>query len=133
MTSRPPGPSVERRRRLHVRPAYLILLLFLGLFAYKFIQKTQEVRRLSAQEAALQAQNDQIASDNQRMGRAITYYQTSSYVEGQARALLGYIKPGDVPVQVLPHYRQVAVRAVVPRPPPTPLPVWRQWWQSFAR
>ncbi|GAC1324384.1 MAG: hypothetical protein NVS2B16_04720 [Chloroflexota bacterium] len=103
----------------------------MGLFTYKFLEKTQEVRRLSTQAAALQNQNDRTAEENRQMQQAIKYYQTLGYVEGQARALLGYTKPGDVAVQVQPHSDHPVDRAAPPPPQVTPPPVWRQWWQTF--
>ncbi len=121
------------RRRLRVRPAYLILAALMVLFAFKFLQRTQEIRHLTAQESALQYQNAKTARENQSLRGAIKYYRTPVYIESEARTLLGYAKPGDVVIRVEP-----ASKPRVAAPPtarlrlaPPPEPVWKQWWKAF--
>jgi hypothetical protein len=104
------------------------------LFAYAFIQKTREVRRLAAQEAALYNANQQTAADNVQVQRAIRYYKTSAYIEEEARVTLGYTRPGEVAVMSTPRYRPVVhAPPLVPRVQTPPEPTWKQWWRSFFR
>src|SRR2546423_15606816 len=105
----------------------------MALFAYKFIQKTQQIHTLAGQEAALRWENDQTAAENLRLQRAIRYYRTPNYVEEQARALFGDSYPGDVLVQSHPVMQRTGpvLRAAPPRPAAPPLPTWKQWWNAF--
>jgi len=121
----------EERRRLRIRPAYVALAALMVLFAFVFIRKTQEVRRQQAQEAALQQQNRQTAGDNARLQRSIHYYGTPSYIESEARGVLGYTRPGEVPIVTRPTEQRVVVVRAAPAPPPPPSPVWKQWWNAF--
>ncbi|GAC1398799.1 MAG: hypothetical protein NVSMB52_12370 [Chloroflexota bacterium] len=118
--------------RFRVRFAYVALLVGMAFFTYKFVQKTQEVRRLAQQEAAMRAQNQSIAAENARIQRSIKYYRTPQYVEETARAILGYTKPGETPVQSQPLTGTIPrVRVAPPRPVGPPAPAWKQWWKAF--
>lgn len=119
------------RRRFPIRPAYIILVLIMGFFAYKFVEKTRELQQLNREAAVLRSANQQTLSENHRLQRDITYYHTEAYVEEQARATLGYEKPGDTPIITTPRYlkapvaQDAAYRAVPSRP------TWQEWWDSF--
>jgi len=91
--------KTKRLERLRVRPAYIILAILMALFAFKFIQKTQEIRAFRQEETALRFENQQTAAENARLQHAIGYYRTSDYIENEARALFGYTKPGEVAIQ----------------------------------
>lgn len=124
--------KTKRLQRLRIRPAYIILAILMALFAFKFIQKTQEIRTLRQEESALRYQNQQTAAENTRLQRAIGYYRTSDYIENEARALFGYTKPGEVAIQS--SLSRAPVATVRPAPPPSappPPPVWKQWWRTF--
>jgi cell division protein FtsB len=124
-------PEVKRRR-LRPRLAYLLLLGVMGLFAFKFVEKTQEIKRLTAQETALQMQNDKIWQDNQQQRRDIRYYQTLQFIEEDARSVLGYTKPGDTAVRLRPVQTHVVTERAAPIVPAAPPPPnWKQWWQVF--
>jgi cell division protein FtsB len=113
------------------RPAYVILLLCMALFAFKFIQKTQEIRALAAQAAAVRYQNERTAAENDQLRREIGYYRTPNYIENTARTY-GFARPGDVPIQTQPvNPRIVAVRAAPLPAPSMATPVWKQWWLAF--
>jgi cell division protein FtsB len=126
-------------RQLHLRiphvplhPGYVVLVLLLALFAFKFIQRTEEVRQLTRQEMALQLQNEKTRQENARLQRAIQEYRMPRYVEGEARAVLGYTMPGEVAIMTshIRHSRprpQVRVAHVIAAPEPS----WKQWWKAF--
>ena len=125
-----PGNSQERAS-LRIRPAYLILLLCMALFAFKFIQKTQEIRALAAQAAAIRHQHERTAAENDRLRREIGYFQTPNYIESTARTY-GFARPGDVPIQTQPVSRRIVAVRAAPLPPPSmATPVWKQWWLAF--
>jgi cell division protein FtsB len=124
--------KTKRLEHLRIRPAYIILAILMALFAFKFIQKTQEIRALRQEETSLRIENQQTAAENARLQRSIGYYQTSDYIENEARALFGYTKPGEVAIQSnIMHAPVVTVRPAPPPPAPPPLPVWKQWWRTF--
>lgn len=120
----------RRRPRIRIRWQYVILVVLMALFTVKFVQKTQELRTLTQEAAALRLENRQTLRDNARTRAAIRYYRTTEYVKEQARGILGYTLPGDLTIMSQPHYQ----RAVVRRAPVRPValdPTWKQWWHSF--
>jgi cell division protein FtsB len=128
-----PGQSSEKQHRWRrIHPGYVILILLMGLFAFKFMQKTQEVRTLAGEEAALQYQNQLTAYENSSLQRSIRYYRTSQYVKEQARAAFQMVLPGDTIIEpnvIHPKHAprpHIAFRAVQ-----APDPTWQQWWKAF--
>ncbi len=122
----------ERRRRSKIRPAYVVLILLMGLFAYKFVEKTQQIRRLTAQEVALQRQNQALVTSQNNTKADISRYHSSQYVQDTARSVLGLTKPGETLVQLQPTQPVVEhFRAAPARTPPPPEETWRQWWSTF--
>ncbi len=119
-------------RRWRVRPLSLLLLAAMALFGYKFLQKTQEIKGLAAQEAALQAQNQNLAQQNAQIRQSQRYYQTNQYVENAARSTLGLIKPGETVIVAQPVRQRIeTVRSAPPVPLAPPDPAWKQWWNAF--
>ena len=132
LTQKQPNPAPERRRRFRFRPAYLILVLLMGFFAFKFVQKTHEIKTLTAQEVALQAQNHTLEGSRARVNAAIRQYRSPKYIEITARSVLGYAKPGETLVQVQSSAPAVErVRAAPAAPPKPPQESWSQWWSAF--
>jgi cell division protein FtsB len=132
MTQQKKKQAPERRRRLRIRPAYLLLVLLMGLFAFKFVQKTEQIRSLKAQEVALQHQNRVLEIDRSTTKAAIRVYRSPGYVENTARSVLGYTKPGETSVLLAP--TQVVVEHVRPAPVAVPAPSqppWKLWWSTF--
>lgn len=122
----------EEKARFHIRPAYILLVLLLGLFAWQFLRKAQEVQTLQRQEAALRAANQLTQNDNIRTQRAIRWYRTQQFVEEEARAVLGYTMPGEVAVMSRPQHRSIPqVRPAPPHATAPTAPTWEQWWQAF--
>lgn len=120
-------------RSVRFRLAYLLLAVFMGLFAYTFLQKTAQIRRLNQVESALSYANQQMAATNAHEQRVIAYDRTPQYVEQAARSEVGYTKPGEIPVQTtLMHPRVLAVRAAPRREATGPQSSWRQWLQAFS-
>ncbi len=118
--------------RWRVRPLSLLLLAAMALFGYKFLQKTQEIRGLAAQEAALQSQNQNLAQQNAQIRQSQRYYQTDRYVEDAARSTLGLIKPGETVIVAQPVRQRIeTVRSAPLAPLAPPDPAWKQWWTAF--
>jgi cell division protein FtsB len=121
----------ERSRRMKIRPAYVVLLIVMGFFAFKFVEKTRELQQLTRQATLLRAENQKTMRDNARIKRDINYFKTTQYVEQQARALFGYTRPGDVAIVTKPAVRQAPVlRHAAYRAAPA-TPTWKEWWDSF--
>jgi cell division protein FtsB len=120
----------QKRRHFRIRPAYIVLLVLMGLFAFKFVEKTRELQQLTREANALRVANQQTLADSQRLRNAIAYYKTPPYVEDQARRIFGYKRPGDSIIVSTPHYQKAAARPG-PRITVPPQPTWKQWWSSF--
>lgn len=133
-TKQPQPQTTEPRKRFRIRPAYVLLLALMALFAFKFIEKTGEVRRLAAEEAALQSSNNQAQQQNTRLRQDITYYHTPQYIESEARAVFGYTKPGETSIMTRPVNPPVVSERRAPPPPSAPpRPPWQQWWNALFR
>jgi cell division protein FtsB len=132
VTQRKKKQIPESRRRFRIRPAYVVLLLLMGFFAFKFVQKTEQIKSLTAQEIALQQQNRALETDRTNTQAAIRGYRSPQYVENTARSVLGYTKPGETLVQLEP--TRVVVEHFRPAPvsiaPPAQV-TWKQWWSAF--
>jgi cell division protein FtsB len=118
-------------RRIRIRPLYIVLAFILAFFAFKFVEKTQQLRELNREASALRAENQQILQQNKTLHRQIGYYHTNQYIEEQARSMLGLTKPGDVVAVPIFH----RVRATV-KPAPVvkyvaPDPTWEQWLHAL--
>ncbi len=124
-----PGPQ---RGRFQFRFEYLLLAVVLGFCGWKFVERIQEVRRLQAQELALQIQNAETARQNTGLQLAIRYYRTPQYIESEARSRLGYTLPGEVSIETRPNSPvRVSVRPAPPRTLLPPQPSWERWWHAF--
>lgn len=132
VTQKQSKQAPERRRSFRIRPAYVLLVLLMGLFAFKFVEKTQQIKSLTAQEVALQQQNQSLENSRKNTQAAIRQYRSPQYVEETARSVLGFTKPGETLVQVQPtrpvveHFRAAPVRTPAPAPA-----TWKQWWSTF--
>jgi cell division protein FtsB len=125
-------PRSERQTTLRFRWAYIPLLVFMALFAYAFLQKTQEMHRLSAEQATLLAENRRILTDNRQMQRANAYRRTPQYEIERARSLLGWTAPGETSIQVqLVKHPVVVVRKAPTRDIIPAGPTWQMWWNAF--
>jgi cell division protein FtsB len=125
------APQAEGRKGFRLRLPYIMLLVLLVLFAVKFIQKTQEIRGLEAQKAALAYQNQQLQHDNEHVQQSIRYYHSPQYVEEEARAVFGYTRSGDVAIMSQPRHPPILTVGPAPRPVAPAKPTWKQWWQAF--
>jgi cell division protein FtsB len=122
---------VARRGWKRIRIPYILVILVMGLFAYSFLQRTQEIRRLNGEKIALQYQIEQTRLDDAQVRQDIRWYRQPAYIQEAARSLLSYTMPGDVPVEVQTSWQKVAPRISRPVSPVSQPPVWRQWWESF--
>ncbi len=122
---------VRAERRIRIRPLYIVLALILAFFAFKFIEKTQQLQDLNREAGALQAQNQQILRQNTTLHQRIRYYRTNKYVEEQARAVIGLTKPGEVAIIPLLHYARPEVHAATVVKYVAPEPTWQQWFHAL--
>ena len=122
----------NRHRRLRFRWAYIPLLAFMAFFTYAYLQKTQEIHRLSVEQAALLTQNRATLLENGQLQQANRYRRTQQYEIETARSRLGWTAPGETSIQVqtvtppVLSVRRVRSAVIVP-----PTPVWQQWWDAF--
>lgn len=122
----------EPRRRRRIRIPYVFVAILMALFAFAFVNKIQETRRLAAEKAALQFQNNQTQQQNAALQRAARYEKTNAYLEEMARAEFGYVRPNEVAIEVKPMKARPRTHPTFRAAPARPaIPVWRQWWRSF--
>jgi len=103
----------------------------MGLFVYKFVEKTQELQQLSREANSLRVLNQQTIQDSARTQNAIAYYRSQAYIESRARQVFGYVRPGDVDISSDPRYQPVATVRAAPKVYRPPQAIWKQWWSSF--
>ncbi len=119
-------------RRVRIRPLYILLVIVLAFFAFKFIQKTNELQALNREATAIRAQNQQIIRDNARLRHEKKYSTTTRYLEEQARSLLGYTRPGEIAI-VPRFHRATPVLRQAPRVTAVAQdPTWKQWLHVFT-
>jgi cell division protein FtsB len=118
-------------RRIRIRPLYLVLAVILAFFAFKFVQKTQQLQQLNREAAALRAENQQIIQQNASLHQHIRYYHSNQYVEEQARSVLGLARPGDI--SIIPTLRQPhpVVRSAPTVKYVAAQPTWQQWLHAL--
>jgi cell division protein FtsB len=114
-----------------IRPVYVLLLVLLALFTYKFVQKAQEIQGLQAERAGLQYENQKTEQDNRQLRERIRHYRSIQYVGQEARAVLGYTMPGEIAIQVQPRHPVFRKAPSKPARVMPPTPIWQQWARSF--
>lgn len=118
-------------RRIRIRPLYIVLALILAFFAFKFIEKTQQLQDLNREASAMQSQNQQLAHQNATLHQRIRYYKTNNYVEEQARAVIGLTKPGEVAIIPLLRYTHPVVHPAPVVKYVAPPPTWQEWFHAL--
>ena len=80
----------------------------------------------------LKREISKIERDNQKLKNEIVYYNSDLFVEIEARAKLGYQKPGEN-VIILPKSKEEEKEIKLPaKTPKTPeLPNYLEWWRLF--
>jgi cell division protein FtsB len=116
-----PPPLALRFAAVLVVPLLLYALVATGQKALDNYRLNQETEALRAEVLGLRAENVQLQQDIERA-------RTDTAIETIAREQLGLIKPGDRPM-VLVEQSPPPRPAPTQRTPPTPPPVWRQWWE----
>lgn len=118
-------------RRIRIRPLYIVLALILAFFAFKFVEKTQQLQDLNREASTLQSQNQQLVRQNTTLHHRIGYYRTNQYVEEQARAVIGLTKPGEIAVIPLLRYGHPVVHTAPVVKYVAPPPTWQQWFHAL--
>lgn len=110
----------------------LVALAILGLLVFSFgriaidrFQLSQESERLRDEIASLQ-------DENRRLRDEVAELQSDAAVERLARERLGWTKPGETAIILVPNGATVdAAPELEPVPPPTSQPTWIRWRQLF--
>ena len=117
-----PPPLALRLAAVLVVPLLLYALVATG-------QKAVDNYRLNREADGLRAEILGLRSDNIQLQKQIEQARTDTAIETIAREQLGLIKAGDHPLVVISQGALPAAPAAqIAQPPPTPTPVWRQWW-----
>ena len=111
----------------------IFVLVMIGGKAVQGYEMRQEAR-------AIQQRIEQLKQENRRLSRELDYLKSDEYIEKVAREELGLVRPGDVPVVMVPPDGQRA-QSTLPTPSPTPaptpsperrsIPIWQRWLALF--
>lgn len=101
--------------------------------------KAEEGYQLRQEATALQQHINQLQKDNRQLSQKLDYYKSDQYIEKVAREELGLMRPGEIPVIVVPADgtpQPSLVALPTPTPAPTPVvppsPTWRRWLSVFV-
>ena len=123
---RPLGPPP-----LALRFAAVLVVPFLLYALFATGQKALDNYRLNQQADALRAEIRDLRNENIALQQQILDARTDASIEKIARQQLGLVKPGDTPLVLIPSEGGPSSQAEASPPPPSPQPVWRQWWVYF--
>ena len=138
------GHSQGRRRSLRFAAFFDAVFPLLAAAGVLFVLvtiggKAEEGYQLRQQAMALQQHIDQLQKDNRELSQKLEYYKSDQYIEKVAREELGLMRPGEIPVIVVPANGTPQPSLVVtstPTPAPTltapPAPTWRRWLSVFV-
>ncbi len=101
----------------------VLILLYAGFALTKTLWQSY---RMSRQINSLEDEIARLEERKRELQNLITYYKTDSYKEKEARRRLGYQKPGERVLIVVP--QKEAKEEPLPQPPK---PNWRIWWEFF--
>ncbi len=114
-------------------------IIAFGLFVFGYLllgsgKLIYENYRVHQDQKLLSAELDELEQRNLELRSLLAYYRTDSYKEKEARARLGYQRPGErvvvvpkPPSEALVSITQPGERAQPATPPSNP----RQWWEHF--
>ena len=115
---------VDLGRRLLLVLLVLYILFLVGKVVY---QNYQTKRRL----AEIEAEIERLRQENRRLSDLVTYYQTDTFRELEARKKLGLKKPGETVVALPENADEEIVdpTRLPAAPAPPPMPNYRKWWE----
>ena len=125
------GPTTEWLRRRTVWVFGLVVFGYLALGAAKLIFENYRVHEDAKR---LQSDLEQVQQHNTELRNLLAYYRTDAYKEKEARARLGFQKPGERVIAVPltnPDEATSITQPGVETQPATPPSNPRQWWNYF--
>ena len=104
----------------------LYIIFLLGRSVWQHYQINLEIRNLKLEITALQ-------DKNKTLEEQIKYYQTSAYKEKEARAKLGYVKPGEKAIAIpqekkAPPTNQSQIQTQIYSDEIFKIPNYLKWW-----
>jgi cell division protein FtsB len=107
--------------------ATIMLLVVLGV---GYIRRVTTSQAVQAELEEWQQRVQEARLQRERLEKELAYVKTDLYVDERARAAFGWVKPGDVPVEVIvenpkPSRQERQQMDQVMRPH------WQQWWDLF--
>ena len=95
-------PLRRARLNLGIGPQVIVVLLVLGLAGAMAIQPTRQLLDQRARIEQMTAELRRVERTNQRLEAYITRLNDPDYIEQQARAQLGLVRPGETTHVVMP-------------------------------
>lgn len=87
----------QKKRRLFIRPRYIILFFILAFFVLGgvFLSQQTKLESIAEEKVTLQTELDSLNVEEERLERMLEYMQTTDYLIQYAREKLGYVFAGD--------------------------------------
>ena len=107
--------------------AAIVLLAMLG------VGYIRRVTESVAVQAELAQWEERVAVDRERqelLRERLAYVQTDAFIDEQARSVLGWVRPGDIPVEVIIEEVASPPTEIAPATRVASTP-WRAWWALF--
>ncbi len=112
-----------RLPKLGIALQVVIVLLVVGLAGAMAVEPTRQLLEQRDRIQTMTTQLHELERSNRRLERRITKLNDPDFIEQQARAQIGLVRPGEVAFHVLPPSGRKASRArkaLVPAPPEPP-------------
>lgn len=113
----------------------LTFLVFLIIF-YAFFSLSKifwKSYKLKTEISSLEKEISQLEERKRELKNLITYYGTSSYKEKEARQRLGYQKPGEHVLIIMPEKTPSTVEEEEKLQEKLEKPNWQLWWEYFFK
>ncbi len=107
--------------------ATIVLLVVLGIGYVRRVTASQAVQ---AELEQWQQRVKEAQWQRERLEKELAYVKTDLYVDERARTAFGWVKPGDVPVEVIVENPEPPKREQQRAAQPMESH-WRQWWDLF--
>ncbi len=108
----------------------LVAIVLLGLLGFGYIERTTEQLAAQAELEQWEARVQEARAQRERLEKELAYVQTDDYIDRQARAIFGWVRPGETPVEVIIQEPPAAAAQSAGQPARAKQP-WQAWWEFF--
>lgn len=109
----------------------VVLVAFSGLLLFSFGGLVLSNYNLNRQAESLREEIENLKAQNEELQNEVKYWESDEGLERLAREQLGWVKPGDTGVVILPSEIQGQDHANPAAPVRQEAPNWQLWWDMF--